>query len=224
MPDVARRARRAAGRAAAVRGSFFGDDPVAGCWAGRSWPRTAAPRSGCSRATISSRVALGRGGGQRDPRHAADQRSRSIDQAEVVGAEVVAPLGDAVRLVDGEQRDPAARRAARRTAARVTSASGATYSRSSSPATKPRSTRAAGRRVLGGVEEPGPDAEPPSARRPGPASARSAARPPRRRRRGPGPGSGSTATCRRRWASAPGRRRRPTTWSMISCWRRGRLS
>ena len=33
------------------------------------------------------------------------QRSCSTESAQVVGPEVVAPLGDAVRLVDGEERD-----------------------------------------------------------------------------------------------------------------------
>jgi hypothetical protein len=36
------------------------------------------------------------------------QRSCRSGQREVVGPEVVAPLRDAVRLVDGEQRDPPA--------------------------------------------------------------------------------------------------------------------
>ena len=35
--------------------------------------------------------------------------ARPLGQLQVVGPEVVAPLGDAVRLVDGEQRDASAR-------------------------------------------------------------------------------------------------------------------
>ena len=41
-------------------------------------------------------------------RSAASSRA-ALGELEVVGPEVVAPLGDAVRLVDGEQRDPRAR-------------------------------------------------------------------------------------------------------------------
>jgi hypothetical protein len=51
---------------------------------------------------------LGGGGGERDARHPWPALCE-IGEGEVVGAEVVAPLGDAVRLVDGEERDGAAR-------------------------------------------------------------------------------------------------------------------
>ena len=50
---------------------------------------------------------LGGGSGQRDPRHLRPPLVQ-MGQLKVVRPEVVAPLGDAVRLVDGEQRDPAA--------------------------------------------------------------------------------------------------------------------
>lgn len=46
---------------------------------------------------------LGGGGGQRDPRHLGPALVEH-GQREVVGPEVVAPLGDTVRLVDGEER------------------------------------------------------------------------------------------------------------------------
>ena len=50
---------------------------------------------------------LGRGRGHRDPRH---RRPPLVQHGkrQVVGPEVVSPLGHAVRLVDGEQRDRAA--------------------------------------------------------------------------------------------------------------------
>ena len=45
------------------------------------------------------------GGGEREDRRAAERLGRRA-QPQVVGPEVVAPLGDAVRLVDHEQRGP----------------------------------------------------------------------------------------------------------------------
>ena len=45
------------------------------------------------------------GRGQRDSRHAGEQRCELAERA-IFRPEVVPPLGDAVRLVDGEQRDP----------------------------------------------------------------------------------------------------------------------
>jgi hypothetical protein len=58
-------------------------------------------------ADLAARLRIG-GGGERDPRH---RREALVQhrQAEVLGAEIVAPLRDAVRLVDREQRDPAVR-------------------------------------------------------------------------------------------------------------------
>ena len=44
------------------------------------------------------------GGGERQDALGADV-ARGLGQLQVVGAEVVAPLGDAVRLVDREERD-----------------------------------------------------------------------------------------------------------------------
>ena len=44
------------------------------------------------------------GGGDGDPRHAGKQLDQPA-QAAIVGPEVVAPLGDAVRLVDGDQAE-----------------------------------------------------------------------------------------------------------------------
>jgi hypothetical protein len=47
------------------------------------------------------------GGGERDARHAG-KRSCRMRQLQVLLAEVVPPLADAVRLVDGEQAEQAA--------------------------------------------------------------------------------------------------------------------
>ena len=58
-----------------------------------------------------------RGRGQREHRRLAE-RAHRLAEPEVRGAEVVPPLRDAVRLVDHEQRDAHASRAARGTAAR----------------------------------------------------------------------------------------------------------
>ena len=56
---------------------------------------------------------------------AGPERARGVGQREVVGAEVVAPLRDAVGLVDDEQAD-ARRRSARRRSAGEAKRSGAT--------------------------------------------------------------------------------------------------
>jgi hypothetical protein len=55
---------------------------------------------------VGARVAVG-GGRQRQPRHAGETLVQRR-QAQVFLAEVVPPLADAVRLVDGEQAQPAA--------------------------------------------------------------------------------------------------------------------
>ena len=97
-----------------------------------------------------------RGSGQRDPRYLGPpfvQRG----QLQVVGAEVMAPLGHAVRLVDREQRDRAALQhpqgrlgaeAFRREVEQV-----------KPPAQERRLHLAPLARFLRGVDEPGPHAE-----------------------------------------------------------------
>ena len=52
------------------------------------------------------------GGGERDARHPGEALGQQVEP-QVLGAEVVPPLGDAVRLVDGEEADRGPRRAAR---------------------------------------------------------------------------------------------------------------
>ena len=65
---------------------------------------------------VGAREVVG-GGGERDARHVREALVQHA-QAEVVLAEVVAPLADAVRLVDGEQAQQAALVQRRRACAR----------------------------------------------------------------------------------------------------------
>ena len=71
----------------------------------------------------------------------ARQSLREAGQLQVVGPEVVAPLGDAVGLVDGEQRHRARAGAPRRNRS-LSKRSGATYSSRSRPARTSSMTRA----------------------------------------------------------------------------------
>ena len=115
------------------------------------------------------------GGGQRQARHAG-KRSCSTPSSQVVGPEIVAPLRDAVRLVDREQGEPAA--AEQVEEARSPSAARARRRRGrAAPSRIARSTAVALAEVERGVEHRGAHAELAQRRRPGPASARSAARP-----------------------------------------------
>ena len=117
-------------------------------------------------------LGVGRLGGRRGQRDAGHVGPSLVQrgQGEVVGPEVVPPLGHAVRLVDGEQRDRAAveqpqrgldAQPFRRQVEQVQLAG-----------EELGLDRAALVEVLRGVEEPGPYAERRAARRPGPASAR----------------------------------------------------
>ena len=56
---------------------------------------------------MSARVSVVGGGGERDARHAGEALVQHVER-QVVLAEVVAPLADAVRLVDREQAQQAA--------------------------------------------------------------------------------------------------------------------
>ena len=99
---------------------------------------------------------LGRGGGQCDERHLAEPLAQH-GQAEVVGAEIVPPLGYAVRLVDGEQRDPAAlEQPQRRLGAQPLRCH---VQQVELTGDKGVLDQAAGADVLGGIEEAGPDTE-----------------------------------------------------------------
>ena len=90
---AARRCRRAGGR-------------DSGCWAGRSRRRSARPREcragrGCRRGCARRRSRSAPGAARRDGRRASGL------QLAIVGAEVVAPFADAMRLVDRDQRQRA---------------------------------------------------------------------------------------------------------------------
>ena len=169
-----------------------------GCSAGRSSRRTRARRRAASRSTISARV-CGSAVAVSAMRGTPGKRSCSTDELQVFRAEVVAPLRHAVRLVDREQRESACARAASRQRG-VSRRSGATYSRSSSPARSARSTARASRRVQRRVEERRAHAELRAAPPPGPASARSAARP-----RSPAPSRSSAGNLVAQRLAAAGR-------------------
>ncbi len=100
---AAPRRRARAARAACARPSRGSARPRGGCSAGRSrGPGSPGSRSP-SRSTIS--VAHGRRGGRGEGEHRrAPERLDRRAEPQVLRPEVVAPLGDAVRLVDHEQR------------------------------------------------------------------------------------------------------------------------
>ena len=99
---------------------------------------------------------LGGSGGQRDPGHVRPALVQ-LRQREVVGPEVVAPLRDAVRLVDGEQRDlPAAEQRER---GRHPQPLRRQVEQVDLAGEERRLGRPALVRGLRGVEEPGADAE-----------------------------------------------------------------
>ena len=76
-----------------------------GCSAGRSSRRTVGASASSSRSTISSRVRWS-AVAVSAMRGTSGKRSAISRQADIFRAEVVAPLRHAMRLVDGEQRDP----------------------------------------------------------------------------------------------------------------------
>ena len=106
MPRVAGCSPR--GSSAAARAGCAWARRGSGCWAGRSRRRTprAWPRS--SRSTISRRVGAS-AVAVSAMRGTSGKRSCSTASSQIFGAEVVAPLRHAVRLVDREQRESAAR-------------------------------------------------------------------------------------------------------------------
>ena len=200
-----RRARCAAGRAAAGAARSSARSGT-GCWAGRSWPRSAGASVEVQPGGDLRVRGRRRGRGQRDARHVRPALVQHR-QGQVVGPEVVAPLRHAVRLVDREQRDRARGRAAACVAG-TPQALGRQVEQVQLAGEERRLDQPPRVEVLRRVEEAGPHAE--RAQRVDLVlhqRDQRRDRPPRRRR-GPAPGSGSTATCRRRSASAPARRRR----------------
>ncbi len=146
-----------------------------------------------------------RRGGRGERQHALGAEfARPLGQLQVVGAEVVAPLGDAVRLVDGEERDPRAREL-REEALVVEALRRHVEQLSEPPRGAARRSRAARRREAR-VEPCRLDPASAAGSRSGPSSGRSAARPRASRRRAAAPAAGSRGTCPRRW----GRPRAPT--------------
>ena len=100
-----RRARAAPRRSAAASRARRAGRRRRRCWAGRSRSPPAADRAGRAARSTSSATRARGGGGGGDQRLGAE-RPRGVGEAEVVGPEVVAPLRDAVGLVDHEQAHP----------------------------------------------------------------------------------------------------------------------
>ena len=181
---------------------------------GRSKPPT--NRRACVQAELGRDLAPGRrigGRGQRDPGHRRPALAQD-GELEILRAEVVAPLRDAVRLVDREQRE-------RQPVEPVEEAVGeqplgrdveqVDLARGGLPA-DPALLR--GREA--GVQELGADAELAQRGHLVLHQRDQRADDDRRCRRAAGPGAGSTATCRCRSASPRARRRRPATQRTIA--------
>ena len=200
------RERRA--RSAGARAALFAHATTANERFGRSKPGAprAPARAGRAGDTMSARTSGVAVAVEREDRLGA-RAARRVGQPEVLGPEVVAPLRDAVRLVDREQAirvrgcapgspggEPLGRDVEQPYLAATACSTASRFVRASCWALT--SADAAGRDRA-------------AAPRPGPASARSAAR---RRASGPSasaPAAGSRATCPRRSASPPARRGRP---------------
>ena len=171
---------------------------------------TASRRPSCD--TMSWRTRAGGGGGVGVEAHLRQRRAQRAELA-VLRPEVVAPVADAVRLVDRHEAERAGGLQPRHPAAAL---AGNPFGRHVEQAIAAFAQAGHHRRPL--VRPPSRCSGRPRARRwrracrPDPSSARSAARSPAPARRAPAPAPGSTATCRRRWAApaasrAPGRRR-----------------
>ncbi len=203
-PGVARMTRRKKPPQLVARTALWHDlvEQVGAVVAGGEHRRIAKPELGDD-------VAPGlfvRGRGQRQQRHA---RKPLFEDREllVFGPEIMAPLRDAMRLVDREQRQPRPPQEIE-TARRHQPFGRHVEQVERAVADRPFDRRGFRRRQPR-IQRRGAHVQPGRARRPGPSSARSAAR---RRRQDPGaaaPGSGSKAICRPRSASARPRRRRP---------------
>ena len=146
-----------------------------------------------------------RGGGERDARHAGEALVQHRE-LQVLGPEIVAPLRHAVRLVDREQCDLAALQ-------QVEEAAASAAARAPRRAGRARRVdwpldAAPARRRSVELRNAAAHAQLRAAPSPGPASARSAARPRRPAVDAPAPEPGSRATCRRRSASGRAHRRR----------------
>ena len=133
------------------------------------------------------------GGGDGDARHVGKHFGELAERA-IIGAKIMAPLADAMGLVDGDQRKRAIAQAhpgsSARTGLRARGTRGQGF-----PRAPRRATRAARRRVSWNPAAP-PSRPPRATPPPGRPSARSAARPPAPRPGAASPGSGSNRICR----------------------------
>ncbi len=200
MPESPRWRRKSA---ICRRGWSFG--AKASCRFGRSKECTTRC-GGCGKscwAMSLARLPVG-GRGQRRHRHAAERLARLGEQA-VFGPEIVAPLRDAMRLVDGEPAD-AERRRRRPTSPSPASRSGETKSRRNSPEFSRSQASAASLSLFIELSEAAGDAGAGEladlVAHQGDQRRDDECQPAAR----PEPGAGSTSTCRSRSAS-PRRRR-----------------
>ena len=111
-----------------------------GCWGGRSELTNRRASSSCRRSAI-SRCVGGSAVAVSAMRGTCGQRSCRIGELAVFAAEVVAPLRDAMRLVDGEQGDRACVRAATGSAASAGARARRTAGRARRRATPARPAR-----------------------------------------------------------------------------------
>ena len=128
-----------------------------GCSAGRSRPRTTRPWPRSSRSTISRRVGAS-AVAVSARRGTCGEALVQHRQLEIVGPEVVAPLRDAVRLVDREQGQAGSGRAGRGSPA-PSAAPAPRRAGRAAPSRIARSTRGGGAEVERRVEHGGPHAE-----------------------------------------------------------------
>ena len=151
------------------------------------------------RSTISSRTG-GRGGGRQRQHRGRPRRSTSGADAHVVGAEVVAPLGDAVRLVHHEQRHVRAGKPLHGLLAERAARAPGTGTRAPRPPAPRAAPRASSPRPRRRWRPPRP-AAPPRCSRSDRAGARSAGRSRASRRRSASRRAGRSRTCPPRWPS-----------------------
>ena len=134
------------------------------------------------------------------------RRSRTSAQRQILGPEVMPPLRDAVRLVDGQQARAGA--AQQRQDFRPDQAFGSDVEQVQAALAQGSADARVFPGIVGRIQAGGGDAERPQLRPPDRASARSAARRRRSARSEPASAADSTAICRCRWASPRARRRR----------------
>ena len=150
---------------------------------------------------------------QRQARHAGEARAQHAETA-IFGPEMMAPLADAMGLIDREQRDRHLVEPLQRAFERQALGRDVEQLRAARHAG--RATRSAPRPAAGPNAAPRRRHPAGAAPRPGLPSARSAGRRLSRRQAGTAPATGSTGSCRRRWASARRPSRPRSAWRTIS--------